>query len=510
LVQKHRTSFRIKVNDAPDDTHAGKREVIRMSSMELNKIVAAVLLAGVIAMTTGFLAELLVAPEELIENAYLVETGADEAAPAEEEEEQVPLAVLLANADPAEGESSVRACASCHTFEQGGADRIGPHLWGVVGRAKGGVEGFGYSSAMEAAEGDWTYEALDGFLHQPRDYLPGTSMSYAGIRDPEDRANVIAYMRTLSEDPLPLPEPPAEEAAAEEDGAAAEGAGEQPAGEAAEEEAATAAPPAEPAGAEPAEAGEEGAAGEAAAAEEAADEAEADAATAATEGGVAAEEAAADAETDAEVAEREAEHLAETGGPVVEEAEDAAIDAEQAAGQAERAAEEAGGEAAPGQQPGDLAPGTAEDEIEYRRDEAFEPEAAADEAAEPELLEEETGEALSEGAAEETGLGPARGAPTEVDPNFVPVPEDADVGERLYEPAVPGSMADEPGPVGMTPEEGAEADPLEPPVETQEGLDETYEVEVGTDPDAVVPVEPGEPGEDITEEVVPADRGPPE
>jgi len=481
-----------------------------MSSMELNKIVAAVLLAGVIAMTTGFLAELLVAPEELIENAYLVETGADEAGPTEEEEEQVPLAVLLANADPAEGESFVRACASCHTFDQGGADRIGPHLWGVVGRDKGGVEGFNYSSAMTEVEGEWSYEALDGFLHQPRDYLPGTSMSYAGIRDPEDRANVIAYMRTLSEDPLPLPEPPAEEAAAEDEGAAAgEGAGEQPAGEIAEEEAATAAPPAEPAGGEPAEAGEAGTAGEAAEAEEAADEAdeaEADAAAAATEGGMAAEEAAADAEAAAETAEREAETLAETGGAAAQEAEDAEIDAEQAAGQAERAA----GEAAPAQQPGEVATGTGEDEAQIRDEQTGEgTEQAPAPAAGPELLEEETGEALTEGAAGEAGeLGPARGAPSDVDVDFVPVPEDAET-EQVLEPAVPGSMGDEPGPVGETPAEEPEG-PLEPPVTVQEGLVEEQEVEVEVDPDDVIAIEPGEPGEDMTEEVDPADRGSPE
>lgn len=404
-----------------------------MSSMELNKIVAAVLLAGVIAMTTGFVAELLVAPEELEENAFLVATEGGEAVVEEEEEEQVPLAVLLASADPAEGESFVRACASCHSFDQGGADRIGPHLWGVLGRDKGGVEGFNYSSAMQAAEGEWTYEALDGFLHQPRNYLSGTSMSYAGIRDAEDRANVIAYLRTLSEDPLPLPEPPAEEPAAEEGAAAAE---------------------------------------------------------------------AATAE-----AELEAEDLAEDGSTVMgpEEAEEAAADTEPG--------EPAVEGQAPGQQPGELATGTGEDEIELQAEEAeegVEEAPAAEPELLPELLEEETGEALTEGAAGEAGeLGPARGAPTDVDVDFVPVPEEVDPTERVFEPAVPGSMGDEPGPVGSTPAEEPEG-PLEPPVTVQEGLAEEQEVEVEVDPDDVIAIEPGEPGQDITEEVIPADRGPPE
>ncbi len=493
-----------------------------MSSMELNKIVAAVLLAGVIAMTTGFLAELLVAPEDLEENAYLVEMEGVEA-PVAEEEEQVPLAVLLASADPAEGESFVRACASCHSFEQGGANRVGPNLWNVVGQDKGRVDGFNYSSAMQAAEGDWTYEALDGFLHQPRSYLSGTSMSYAGIRDAEDRANVIAYLRTLSDEPLPLPEPPAEEPAAEEGAADTEGAaageGEQPAGQTAADEAATAAPPAEPAGAGeagPAAVSAAGPAVEAATAEEAADEAEADAATAATEGGMAAEDAAADAEAAAATAEREAESLAETGGAAAQEAEDAAIDAEQAAGQAERAASETAGETAgegaPAQQAGEVATGTGEDQAEIRAGQEAAEGTQDGATAELQRLEEETGEALAEGAAGAAGeageLDPAHGAATDVDVDFVPVPEGTET-EQVLEPAVPGSMGDEPGPVGSTPAEEPEG-PLEPPVTVQEGLVEEQEVEVQVDPDDVIAIEPGEPGQDITEEVVPADRGPPE
>ncbi|NBD94927.1 MAG: c-type cytochrome [Gammaproteobacteria bacterium] len=204
------------------------RLVPDIDGMELNKIMAAVLLAGVIGMTSGFLADLLVHEPKVEQFAYAPDVEAGPAEVAVEEEPEIDIATLLQTADPSAGEAFSRACASCHTFEQGGANRVGPNLWGVVGRDKGAVADFNYSSAMEEAGSDWTYENLNAFLHNPRDYLPGTSMSYAGIRDAEDRANIIAYMRTMAEDPVPLPEPPAEEetAAAEgEDAAADEGTG---------------------------------------------------------------------------------------------------------------------------------------------------------------------------------------------------------------------------------------------------------------------------------------------
>lgn len=217
------------------------RLVPDIDGMELNKIMAAVLLAGLIGMTSGFIAELLVHEKGVEQFAYAPDIEGGPARPvAEEPEPEVDIATLLQDADPSAGEAFSRACASCHTFEQGGANRVGPNLWGVVGRDKGAVEGFNYSSAMEEAGSDWTYENLSAFLLNPRGYLPGTTMSYAGIRDGEDRANVIAYLRTLAEDPVPLPEPPAAEeeaAAAEGEGAAAEGDGGEVEGAAEGEEA---------------------------------------------------------------------------------------------------------------------------------------------------------------------------------------------------------------------------------------------------------------------------------
>ena len=121
------------------------------------------------------------------------------AAPAE------PLPVLLAKADPAKGQASARKCASCHTFENGGANKVGPNLYGVVGRPVASHAGFNYSAALKGKGGNWTYEALNDFVHNPKSAVPGTIMAFAGVAQPQERADLLAYMRTLSDNPVPLP-----------------------------------------------------------------------------------------------------------------------------------------------------------------------------------------------------------------------------------------------------------------------------------------------------------------
>lgn len=127
---------------------------------------------------------------------------------------------LLAGASAEAGESQFRQCQACHTIEPGGPNRVGPNLYGVVGRAVGGVEGFNYSPAMAEAGGEWTPERLDAFLENPREAIPGTRMSYRGIRDPQDRANMIAYLNSMGDTPLKLGA--AGDAAAPDSGTAAE------------------------------------------------------------------------------------------------------------------------------------------------------------------------------------------------------------------------------------------------------------------------------------------------
>jgi cytochrome c len=138
-----------------------------------------------------------------------------------------PIGPLLAAASVDAGETVARRCAACHTFEQGGRDGVGPHLWGVVERDIASVAGFNYSPALQAIEGVWDYQHLNDFLYDPAAYAPGNRMAFAGLRSTDDRANIIAYMRTLHDDPPPL----LEEGAADADEAGAEAAeepGEEP------------------------------------------------------------------------------------------------------------------------------------------------------------------------------------------------------------------------------------------------------------------------------------------
>lgn len=117
----------------------------------------------------------------------------------------VDLGTLLARADVTMGKAKIQLCASCHDFTQGGPNRIGPNLWGVVGRPVGGHPGFAYSPAMIADGGGWTYDKLFAFLASPARDMPGTKMAFAGLRRPEDRAALIRYLATLGSGAPPLP-----------------------------------------------------------------------------------------------------------------------------------------------------------------------------------------------------------------------------------------------------------------------------------------------------------------
>jgi cytochrome c len=165
-----------------------------MNTMEMTKIVGAICGSLLVFLLIQTVAHGLFNTEsEAVGYAVPVEEGAGgEAEPAEE----VDVAALLAEADPAAGESQFRKCAACHKLD--GTDGVGPHLNGVMGRDVASVDGFGYSDAMASHEGDWTPEEIFHFIENPRGYVPGTAMAFAGIKPADDRADLIAYLQALA------------------------------------------------------------------------------------------------------------------------------------------------------------------------------------------------------------------------------------------------------------------------------------------------------------------------
>lgn len=181
-----------------------------------------VLFAGIVALGSSIVSGLYFEAHEVEEPGYFLEGGAEEGAA----EAGPDLGTLLAAADPAAGEKVFAKCAACHTFNQGGAQGIGPNLYGIVGVPIGKhAAGYAYSSDLAGHGGEWTYENLDAWLASPKGFAPGTKMSFAGLSKPEDRANLIAFLRAHGGGPeFPAPAAPAEA----EEGAEAATAGEEP------------------------------------------------------------------------------------------------------------------------------------------------------------------------------------------------------------------------------------------------------------------------------------------
>jgi cytochrome c len=178
-------------------------------SLEFNKVAAAVLTAGIAFMVTGVIGDALVSPPRLYQTAIATgaapQAAAPAAAPAAPALEPIGPLLAAANAD-AGRQAAQRACASCHNFAQGGPNGVGPNLWDIVNSPHARVAGFNYSAANRAlASKPWDYEALNAFIARPSAAMPGTRMAFAGISNPAQRADIIAFLRTLSPNPAPLP-----------------------------------------------------------------------------------------------------------------------------------------------------------------------------------------------------------------------------------------------------------------------------------------------------------------
>jgi cytochrome c len=222
-----------------------------MNSFELNKVLGALLGTCLVLVAMHIASGAIFTPTVPAKPGYEIAVkeeqpqGGAAAAPAE-----VPIENLLAAASAEKGAQVAKQCGACHNFQEGAGAKVGPDLYGIVGRQVASVAGFNYSTPLKALGGTWTFDALNKWLTKPSADVPGTAMTFAGLSSEKQRADVIAYLNTLSANPLPLPKP----AAAAASPAATSPAATSPAGGAAAPPATPgqpAAAPAQPGGAAP-------------------------------------------------------------------------------------------------------------------------------------------------------------------------------------------------------------------------------------------------------------------
>ena len=181
-----------------------------MSSFEWNKIIGAILVTLLAIKTFDIVGNGIYHPKPLEQNVYVVVGAAQAAvtapgATAAAAKQAEPITPILAAANVDTGKKAAQKCAICHSFDKGGANKIGPNLWGIVNSTHAHVPGFAYSDAIKKLPGNWDYEALNQFIANPKAYAPGTKMAFAGVPRASERADIIAFLRSLADNPAPLP-----------------------------------------------------------------------------------------------------------------------------------------------------------------------------------------------------------------------------------------------------------------------------------------------------------------
>lgn len=176
-------------------------------SLELNKVAAAVLVAGLAAMAVGKVTDALYHPDADPEKRGYTIAGGEDAGGSASATPAGPVDILpfLAAGDPVKGAALAKACATCHTFEKGAPDGIGPNLWGAISRGVASHGAYAYSDALKGLGGSWDFQRLSEFLTKPAKYAPGTKMSFPGMAKPEDRASFLRYLNTMGDSALPIP-----------------------------------------------------------------------------------------------------------------------------------------------------------------------------------------------------------------------------------------------------------------------------------------------------------------
>jgi len=178
-----------------------------MDSFEINKVLGAVLGTCLALLALNIAANAVFAPHAPEKPGYEIAVqeapAGGQKAPVQEAD--APIATRLASADLARGETSEKKCQACHTLGKGEPNRVGPNLYGIVGRPKASHPGFNYSAAMKSQKGNWTFEDLDVYLKNPREVVPGTNMTFAGISRATERADLLTYLNSKSDSPQPLP-----------------------------------------------------------------------------------------------------------------------------------------------------------------------------------------------------------------------------------------------------------------------------------------------------------------
>ncbi len=172
----------------------------------MNKIIVSVVLAIILVLGINKITDAIYYVEKPEKSAYEVASSTDavKSLDAEVTSDDENIMAIFASTNATEGAKIFKKCAACHSIAQGGANKIGPALWGVLGRNAGGVQDYKYSKALAAYAKPWSFEEMDGFLKKPKDWIKGTKMSFAGLKDAKERAAVILYMNENTDNPLPL------------------------------------------------------------------------------------------------------------------------------------------------------------------------------------------------------------------------------------------------------------------------------------------------------------------